>query len=69
MQTVIDYWTTKCGTDEKYRRNAFVCTAGYEPIEFQTIFPEWIVHENVVEMNCEVRSLTLYVVLYQILNL
>jgi supervillin len=54
MQTVIDYWTTKCGTDEKYRRNAFVITAGYEPVEFQTIFPEWNVHENVVEMNSQV---------------
>lgn len=54
MQTVIDYWTTKCGIDETYRKNAFVITAGYEPIEFKTIFPEWKVHENIVEMNREV---------------
>lgn len=54
MQTVLDYWQTKNGSNAKYLREAYVITAGYEPIEFQTIFPEWKVHDNVVEMNSQV---------------
>lgn len=59
MQTVLDYWRAKCGSDEKYLREAYVITAGYEPIEFQTIFPEWKVHDNVVEMNSEVSWMSM----------
>lgn len=55
MQTAIDYWKGKCGDDETYRKEAFMVTAGYEPIEFQTIFPEWIVNDDVVEWNSQVR--------------
>lgn len=55
MQTAIDYWKAKCGDDEKYRKEAFIVTAGYEPIEFQAIFPEWIVNEDIVEINSQVR--------------
>lgn len=57
MQTTIDYWKAKCGRDEKNRKEAFIITAGYEPVEFQTIFPEWIVHDDVVEMNSQVRRI------------
>lgn len=55
MQTAIDYWKAKCGRDEKYREKAYIITAGYEPVEFQTIFPEWSVHEDIVEMNSQVN--------------
>ncbi|CRL08353.1 CLUMA_CG021256, isoform A [Clunio marinus] len=53
MQTTIDYWKAKCGHDETYRKDAFIVTAGFEPIEFQTIFPEWKIHDDVVEMNSQ----------------
>ncbi|KAL7050581.1 hypothetical protein ACKWTF_004132 [Chironomus riparius] len=53
MQTAIDYWKTKCGHNEKYRKDVYIVTAGYEPIEFRTIFPEWIVHDDVVELNSQ----------------
>lgn len=56
MQTAIDYWKAKCGNDDKYRKEAYIVTAGYEPDEFQAIFPEWIVNEDVVEMNSQVRN-------------
>lgn len=55
MQAAIDYWKAKYAVDDKYRKEAFIITAGFEPVEFQTIFPEWIVHEDVVELNEEVR--------------
>lgn len=55
MQTTIDYWKAKCGRDEMYRKEAYMVTAGYEPVAFQTIFPEWKVREDVVEMNSQVR--------------
>lgn len=55
MQTAIDYWKAKCGHNDKYRREAFIVTAGYEPIEFQTIFPEWAVRDDVVEFNSQVN--------------
>lgn len=55
MQTAIDYWKAKCGREEKYRKEAYIITAGYEPVEFQTIFPEWSVRDDVVEMNSQVR--------------
>lgn len=51
MQTTIDYWREKCGNDETYLKESYMITAGFEPVEFQTIFPEWIVNEQVVEMN------------------
>lgn len=54
MQTAVDYWKAKCGHNEKYRKDAYIVTAGYEPVEFQTIFPEWIINEDVVEMNSQV---------------
>lgn len=58
MQTTLDYWKAKCGGDDKYRKEAFIVSAGYEPIEFQAIFPEWTVHSDVVEINNQVRSLS-----------
>jgi supervillin len=54
MQTALDYWKAKCGHDDKYRKEAYIVTAGYEPIEFQTIFPEWVVNDEVVEINSQV---------------
>jgi supervillin len=54
MTTAIDYWKAKCGRDEKYRKEAYIVTAGFEPVEFQTIFPEWRVRDDVVEINSEV---------------
>jgi supervillin len=54
MQTALDYWKQKCGHNEKYRKNAFIVTAGYEPIEFQTIFPEWHTHDDIIEINSQV---------------
>jgi hypothetical protein len=55
MTTAIDYWKAKCGKDEKYRKEAYIVTAGYEPVEFQAIFPEWSVRDDVVEINSQVR--------------
>ena len=54
MQTAIDYWKAKCGASEKYRKEAYIVTAGYEPVQFQTIFPEWSVREDIVEINSQV---------------
>lgn len=54
MQTSINYWRAKCGHNDKYRSDAYIVTAGYEPIEFQIIFPEWTVRDDVVEMNSQV---------------
>lgn len=59
MQTSIDYWKAKCGHNDKYRRDAYIVTAGYEPIEFQTIFPEWTVRDDVIEMNSQVCNVFL----------
>jgi supervillin len=56
MQTTLDYWKAKCGDDDKYRKEAFIVSAGYEPVEFQAIFPEWTVHSDVVEINNQVRQ-------------
>lgn len=60
MQTTLDYWKEKCGNDEKYMNNSYMITAGFEPIEFQTIFPEWQTNEQVVNLNSEVRQLKLF---------
>lgn len=54
IQTAIDYWKAKCGDDDTYRKEAYIVTAGYEPIKFQTIFPEWIVNNDVVDLNSQV---------------
>lgn len=54
IQTAIDYWKAKCDDDETYRREAYMVTAGYEPIMFQTIFHEWIVQPDVVDTNSQV---------------
>lgn len=55
MTTAIDYWKAKCGAVEKYRKEAYIVTAGYEPVEFQAIFPEWSVRDDIVEINSQVR--------------
>lgn len=60
MQSTLDYWKAKCGEDRKYRKEAFIVSAGYEPIEFQAIFPEWTVHSDVVEINNQVRRVLLH---------
>lgn len=63
METTIEYWKAKCGDDEKYRNECYFVTAGYEPMEFQTIFPEWIVNESVIDINSHVRPI-LYLLLF-----
>ena len=54
MSTAIDYWKAKCGSNDTYRKEAYIVTAGYEPIQFQAIFPEWNVHDDVAEKNSQV---------------
>ena len=56
IQTAIDYWKAKC-SDDTYRKEAYIVTAGYEPIKFQTIFPEWICNNDVIQLNSQVTFL------------
>lgn len=55
MTTAIDYFNAKNVKSDKSSKEAFIITAGYEPVEFQTIFPEWTVHNDVIELNSEVN--------------
>ena len=52
MTTAYDYWRKKCGNTDKIK-NAFIISAGFEPIEFISIFPEWIVRDDIAELNGE----------------
>lgn len=54
IQTAINYWKTKCGEDETYRKEIYLTTAGFEPPQFQAIFPFWTVNNRVISLNSNV---------------
>lgn len=52
MSTASAYWKTKCSGSD-YEKKAFIISAGFEPTEFITIFPEWTVRDDIAELNGE----------------
>lgn len=52
MTTASAYWKTKCSGSE-CEKKAFIISAGFEPVEFISIFPEWIVRDDIAELNGE----------------
>lgn len=57
MQTAIDYWKAKYKENDENLKNAFIISAGFEPKEFQNIFPQWVSKDDIAEINMQVSLL------------